>query len=250
MSYSSSQSHDAVPTIELERNPVVEYFHKLWAILTRPSSFFGTLSQLADSRGRLGVTAPLVFVIVTHWIGSALQYIWQSAVGGVFEPYFRNAFKIADHLADVDNPGRSAVFAEVRERLLHWIMGVGSVILDPFWTLASVLFTSFFVFLGARLLVSPGKDGAPREVNYESALIVVCYGMAPSILSGLPIAGGFIASFLTVIITVVGARAYYRTSTPRAAVIALFPKLLFAGFIFLTFGILLIALLKLIATAF
>ena len=95
------------------------------------------------------------------------------------------------------------------------------------------------------------REGRPAQVvTYESALRLICFGMAPSILAGLPIFGGFVAALLVLIVTVIGAREVYEVGTGRAIVIALFPKLLFFGVFVLGFVFLAVAAIKLLAMAF
>lgn len=180
-----------------------------------------------------GMSGPLAFALVTHWIGAAFAFIWHLLIGGAISRYFEDFFRIAGDVSDIDHPGKFAQWMDMRERVTHWFWGAGSVIADPFLTLASIFFASFLVWIGARILVSPGKDRAPREITFESALRLVCYGMSPSILAGLPLFGWGLASLLTLIVTIIGAKEVYRTTTGRAIVIALFPKLVFLAVILL-----------------
>lgn len=206
-----------------EKNFVVVYFKTLWRLLTRPHLFFRSMPRQG------GVSGPLTFALVTHWIGSALEYLWRNLLSGQFGSYFNELFKLAGDVADVDSPGRSTILFEMKDKMLHWIWGTGSVIIDPFLTLVSILFTSFFVWIGARILVSPGKNGAPEDISYESALRIVCFGLTPSILSALPLLGPLASTLLVWLVTIIGAREVYRIGFGRAAVVALFPKLLFLG---------------------
>ena len=119
---------------------------------------------------------------------------------------------------------------DVRDQLLRWFWGVGSVIADPFLTLASILLTSIFVFAGARILV-PTDQTYRSEITYESAVRVVAYGMTPAILAAVPFVGPAVAYLGVLIVTVIAARELYRISTGRAIFVALFPKFLFLGII-------------------
>jgi hypothetical protein len=197
-----------------------------------------------------GVGGPLFFALVTHWLGSSLSFLWRSLMGGTVSQFFRNIFDIAKDVAEVDYPGRGEQFIQARDRILDWFFGAGPVIIDPFITLFSILFTSVLVYVGARLLVSPGPDEPREEISYESAVRIICYGMTPSILKGIPLFGGAIASICTLIVTVIGAREVYRTSTIRAILIALFPKLLFLGIILVGLVFLVLVFLKLFASVF
>ena len=217
------------------------YFRDLWQIITQPTRFFRRMPRTG------GVSGPLAFALVTSWIGAAMGWLWGSLINGVMTRELNEVFRIAGDVADIDHPGRSAVLAQARDRFLHWFWGAGSVLLDPFLTAVSILFTSFFVWMGARLLVTPARNGAPDEIRYETALRIVCFGMSPAILAVIPVAGPFVSKLGVLIVTVAGAREVYRVSTGRAAAIALFPKLLFLAI--LMFGFLVIIMLMIKAAA-
>ncbi|MCM2323659.1 MAG: hypothetical protein NDJ90_10405 [Oligoflexia bacterium] len=200
---------------------ITRYLSTVWQLITRPSSFFRAMPVSG------GLSRPLAFALVTHWIGSALGFLWLALIGGRLARFFDGWRQISSEVAEVDNPGRAARWMEATDQLSVWFKNAAPVIIDPFLTLLSVFFTSLLVYVGARLLVTPGKNGAPQLITYESAIRIVCFGMAPAILAGLPIFGFGVASFLTIVITVIGAKEVYRTGVLRAIVIALFPKLLF-----------------------
>jgi hypothetical protein len=224
--------------------PFKSYFGALWRILTRPTEFFRRM----PIRG--GMAWPLAFALITHWIGQAGQFLWQASIGAAFSEKIAPFFRLFNDVADVDHPGRSAMLMQMRDRVWHWIMGAGSVIADPFITLAGLLFTSFFVFVGARLLVTPRRDGAPSEITYESALRIVCFGTCPAILAVIPVGGPLLAMFFTWIVTVIGAKQVYRVPWGRATVVGLFPKVLLAGIMLLGLFFVMIALTKMMLSVF
>ncbi|OFZ20869.1 MAG: hypothetical protein A2X94_04980 [Bdellovibrionales bacterium GWB1_55_8] len=203
---------------------VRRYFRGLGGILFHPVDFF----RLMPVRG--GLAGPLAFALITHWLGSALSFLWSGLASGpstALDAFFRLAPYWSE---EVDHPGRGAAFDRMRDQTQEWFSGVSSVIIDPFLTLFSILLTAVFVFIGARILV-PLQDGKNRPaVTYESAARIVAYGMAPAILSGLPFAGSALSAIFIAIYTILGAREVYRVGMGRAVVIALFPKLLIIGF--------------------
>ena len=201
------------------------------------------------------MTSALVFALVTQWLGSALSFLWHSATGDAVSGYVKGLFRMADGYG-IDSAGRGSSFLhspmllEVRERLLHWMWGTGSVILSPFLTILSIFFTSCFVYLGARILVTPGKEGAPSEINFETAVRLICYGMAPAILAGIPFIGGIASGFFIAIITIIAMKEFYRIGTARAIAVALFPKLLFIGTIMVGILLILLGFFKFFMTTF
>jgi hypothetical protein len=225
-------------------NLITDYFRQVWRILTQPSAFFRSMPV------RGGVSGPLAFALITHWLGSAASFLWRLLIGGALGGYIEHVMHMAGDVADVDSPGRNAQLMEMTERMKHWIWGAGSVIADPFLTLFRIFFISFLVYLGARIFVTPGKNGAPREITFESALRIICYGMTPAILSVLPIFGGPISSIYVMVVTVIGAREVYRIDSGRAVLVALFPQLLLFGIFLSVFFAIAVAFIKFFAMAF
>jgi len=216
------------------------YFGTVWTVLTRPSEFFAQMPL------RGGVAWPLAFALITHWLGDSGRFLWQSALGERLGILTHPFFQFMGDVASVDHPGRGEIMMEMRDRILHWMWGAGSVIADPFVTLVSILISALFVFIGARILVTPGRRGAPMEITFESALRLVCFAMAPAILAALPLAGGVISAFFVGIIIIIGAKNIYRVGWGRATIVGLFPKLLFIGIIMAGFVFAGLAVLKIV----
>ncbi len=220
------------------------YFLDIWRILTQPSTFFRRMPL------RGGVAGPLAFALITHWIGSAIGYIWHLLIGVQFLKLIRTMTQIAGDVADVDYPGHGIRIIEARDRILEWFMGAGPVIIDPFLSFFTLLFSSFIIYLGARIFITPGVRGRPQEITYESVIRILCYGMSPAILAALPILGGFVSSLCVLIVTVVGFKIVFKIGTGRALAVYLFPKLIFLGIIGTGLIVLVLALLKMFTTLF
>ncbi len=183
------------------------YIHRLKKILTDPTGSFHSLPVSHKP------SSALAFALVTNWAASLLSFFWSSLFGAAF----------------LERIMSYAQLSNVRggHAILSWFMGMGSVLLDPFITLISVVFTSFMVFLGAKLIISPETQSAPRAVTFESTLKVICYGMTPMILSAIPVVGGVASGIGVFAYTIIGIKEYYRTSTGRSVFVVLFPKLIF-----------------------
>jgi hypothetical protein len=206
---------------------IKRYFSDLKTVLTQPTAFF----RRVPLRG--GLSGPLAFALITHWIGSAIEYLWQSAFGGMFAGRIEEALKQLETLPEVESLGRGAAYQQFRQAFLDWIWGTSSILLDPIWTVVSILWMAVFVFAGARLLITPGKDGAAREITFESAVRVVAYGMTPAIFRAVPGVGSLAAWIGTWVVTVIAAREIFRTTTTRAIFVGLFPQTLFLGIVLL-----------------
>lgn len=237
-------SNSLIPSSDGGIALIRRYFSDVWEITTRPTQYFRRMPVTG------GLSGPLAFALVTHWLSAAFEYLWHLLVSGMVGSQMDPVWKWVSDGYDVDSPGRGAMLMEMKDRLIHWTYGAGSVIVDPFLTLLSILFTAFFVFIGAKLLVTPLKNGAPRVITFESALRIVSYGLTPSILAFIPILGTFVAWLLVPIVTIIAAKEVYRIGSGRATVVALFPKLLFLGILLLGFSLFAIALVKMMASMF
>ncbi|MFL5811942.1 MAG: YIP1 family protein [Bdellovibrionia bacterium] len=208
--------------------PVAQYWDDLKTVLLKPHQFFRRMPRNA------GFAQPLAFALIAHWIGSAIAFLWNSAFIRSSEEAFEKWAAIFGNNDQIDVIRRSSSWEQARHAFTNWFWGIGSVIGDPFWTLASLLISSFFVFVGARLLVgvmSDAPSAAPgeqhrHEVTYESAVRIMAYGAVASIFQVIPFAGKFIAYFYSLYISVVGAKEIYRIRTGRALTVVLFPQVL------------------------
>jgi hypothetical protein len=219
---------------------VREYLHITRQLLTHPSLFFRNLPSST------GVIGPLTYALLTHWIGTAVQFTWISWAGKQVLPWFKELFgklfiaanDIGQDLEQIDSLGRHAQKAILpfQEKWASWAMGVAPVLLDPFTHILSLVFMTSLVWVGARLLVTPGKNGAPSEVRFESALQILCFASAASVLNIVPLVGSGLETLFGTLLAIIGVREVWKTSTFKAIVIALFPKILVVGALFSIVG--------------
>lgn len=208
--------------METSFTPIWRYFGDLREILLRPRAFFARMPREG------GLSGPIAFALVTHWLGAAFQFLWGQAFGTGFRERLMQFSKLFERMTGtpIDSPGRGGSPFPTGD-IAEWMWGAGFVIADPFLTGLAILSTSYLVWIGARLL-------APREgVSYERAARVVAYGMSPAILAVIPFAGSFIAWVWALVVTTIGAQVVFGVSSGRALVIALFPRLFFVAMLFL-----------------
>jgi len=205
--------NELMPIRPPEDHPIKTYFTTLYALLTRPTAFF----QTVDS-GR-SIAFALTFAVVTHWIGTALGYLWQSALGRVISRRFSDGFQVFDQMSSMAPSGQMETLNAWKDRAYHWMWGTGSVLIDPFKTIITILVVSFFIWIASRLL-------AEKNTRFETAVTIVSFGTAPSILKGVPLVGPLLASIFIFVVTMIGARELYRVTSGRALVIVLFPEIL------------------------
>src|SRR5205807_1717824 len=94
--------HKRAPSTHLGQDfeIVRNYFSDIFQIMTRPSSFF----QHMPLRG--GLSRPLGFALVTHWLGRSIEYLWHLLIGGSLFQYLQTWF-VPEDFIDVDHPGRN-----------------------------------------------------------------------------------------------------------------------------------------------
>jgi hypothetical protein len=202
-------------------NPVYRYFSALWALLTHPTAFFRELPRPP------GIVGPLFFGILTSWFGSALEYLWYTGFGKIFESRFSDLMAVFEKVPQIDTSGRFETALAMRSRVVNWVFGMGSVLIDPFKTCAWILFLSFFIWIAARLFANRDYAKEERRLSYETAVSIVAFSQAAALFKGVPIIGGIIAAIFATVIATIGAAETYRVSTSRALLIALFPSILF-----------------------
>lgn len=207
------------PAPESAGRIVSEYFARLRRILLEPSRFFSSMPLEGSLSG------PLAFALVTHWIGTAVDFFVDQGLGLGLTSMTRKIMSWQmDGDDDIDTPARGQAWMTLKSQVTDWLSSSAMVVAAPFWTLLWLLFGAFFVWIGSRLLANQ-PSRSPRG-TYSSALRLVAYGTSPAILTGIPIFGGWLAAIWALVITTVGAREIYQVTTDRALVIALFPRLL------------------------
>lgn len=237
----------AIPESVLERdakNPVSEYFSTLWTILTHPTHFFRELNP------GMGVVSPILFAVLTHWMGSGFSYLWKVGFGKFVEGRLSDFMIAFEKLSSLDEDVPLGTLQQMKDHFLTWVWGVGSVLIDPFLSVISILVTSFFIWIGARILGDIRRSDASERYSFESAVTIVSFSYAPSILQGLPLVGGLVSSLFIFIVTYIGAREVYRVSSMRGLLISIFPKLLVFLFFAAMFATFAFAFLKLFMHAF
>lgn len=209
-----------------EKNPVSEYFSTLWTILTHPTKFFRDLQP-----DQVGVVIPILFAVLTHWLGSGLAYLWKMGFGKALEGRLSDFMIAFEKLSTLEEDLPAGTIEQMKDHFLTWVWGVGNVIIDPFLSVLSILVTSFLIWIASRILGDIRQPDADTRYSFDSAVTLVSYAYAPSILQGLPLVGGMVAGLFVFVVTYIGAREFYKVSSFRALIIALFPKLLILIFL-------------------
>lgn len=195
------------------------YLVQLKAVLFQPTRFFRAFDVTT------GLGSILAFALITHWIGSALQFIWQSLTWNQMEQFFRLLLQQYQNKSQIHGV-RSSILQTGGEQFIHWFIGVGSILTDPFVTLMSAAFFSSLIYLGARLFIgNAGFNGL--EVRWKTVFMIYCFALAGSIFRGIPFLGNMVASVWSFVIGMVAFEQVFKVSRLRAAGVMFFPSLLF-----------------------
>ena len=221
---------------------IASYFFKLSSILLRPTSFFKGLSEERE------ILLPITFALGTHWLAVVLKFFIQAPFQSPFAsllPSLSSGF-FGQFLGDVST---SFSFLTRKERAFGWIFDSMPILLDPFITLFSLGLSSVFLYVGTRILVTPGKNGHPEEISLNTAIRLNAYVMATSIFILIPWIGRGVYALASVLLLPIAIREVYRVTMGRALIISLFPNLFILslatlGLIASFFGLLFFGLFK------
>lgn len=216
------------------------YFRSLFKILFHPVDFFR--NQPLDG----GFSRPLAFALITHWLGTGVEFLWNSGLGLISVPTWKRAFDRFGGGNDIEALGRIPWFHQTQELVMKWFWGTGSVIADPFITAGRLLISAVFIYIGATLLIDPRKSGRDR-IRYSAVLSILCFATSATLFKIVPWMGAPIALFYGFVLSVIGIKQCFRIGTGRSLAVVLFPKLLLAAtviFAVVAFATLLFGLFK------
>lgn len=97
--------------------------------------------------------------------------------------------------------------------VLALVLGLSTIVLFP----VSVIFSSAFTHLGVLVM-----GGTPQP--FSATLRVICYSVAPNVLSGIPVVGGLVGLY-TVVLEIWGIKDTHGLSAGRATLAVLWPLL-------------------------
>lgn len=212
------------------------FFRVSFELLFNPGRFF----ERTNPQG--GIKLPILFAIATHWIAAAASFGWGESLIRALRTNFSEIQLLMNDAHEFGSPdGRESVsqeawehLAQLKAQILPWFWGASSVLLSPFKTLALLAWATFFLFVASRLLVP--LDPA-RPVTWRGSIRIACFSRTAILWSLIPIVGPLIGQAMIVVTTIVGVRKTYKINKLRAAVIALFPQLLFLGILLAGLGL-------------
>jgi len=208
---------------------VFGYFKKLSDLLFHPVTFFEKIS-LSES-----LSIPLAFALVSHWIGSALQYLHTglfNSSGGMPELVEAWIKRNSRGFDQIHRSGRMDEWESIRHSFLEWSESVTSVLVDPFTTLIHIFFLSLLIGFVAKILITTKPESRVSRVEWNQIVRILAYAGGTGILLAIPLVGTTFYSLAWMGIAASGLRAVYHCSWFKALLIIGVPWLLLMMMIF------------------
>jgi hypothetical protein len=209
-------------------NSIQSFVKKLNQLILSPTDFFQQNRRSLISKS--GVSTAISFALIVGWISSLVSFIWTSLLGTFFEGKFRSLLHISSEVVEPSLKIGQGMVDELRGKIYDYLFGAGSILLSPFLILIKLAVTAFIIHIAVRLFVEKKDDVDPK---YSSTLKILCYSTAPSILNIIPGIGFVLSLFLSFIVSMVGLKETYKTTSIRAFFVLIFPNLIFIGILFL-----------------
>jgi hypothetical protein len=159
--------------------------------LLNPTAAFARMS-IGGDLGR-----PLVFAVVFGWVGIVAGQLYQLLIPGFPMRFLPGMEHSMDYAA-------------------RPLFTIAMMVLAPVFVLLAVFIWSAIVHL-FLLIVGAGGSGFTATVR------VVCYAGATQILQVIPLCGGVIVFFWSIVLEIIGLATAHRTSQGKAAVAVLLP---------------------------
>lgn len=184
---------------------------QLWVDLIRhPGEFFRA------QRTTLDVAHAVTFGLVCHWLGQLGSYFVRP--WNVWESWISTQSDVSLTFQSFGLP------VEKWLQVWDWFVSPARVLLDPFFQILSLGWTALFIWIGTFWLL---KGRHPRT-TFSEVLGLLCLGQAPQAILAfaaiVPMAS-FLVGIYTMVVGVIGFKAYFGVTTRRAMGIYFFPAL-------------------------
>lgn len=123
------------------------------------------------------------------------------------------------------------------QEILVMISRIAGIILTPFATIATLAFSTFFVWLGMKVFVSPQVREVRSHYNFPTLLSLFSWGVALQFLAFIPFVGPFVLWIWNTVFVIRGIKHLYQISTFRAFCVLSFPVVaaMIVGILVVTF---------------
>lgn len=124
--------------------------------------------------------------------------------------------ELAKTMKDVPPPMQAMFdFFQTSPLILAIVLGVSTIVLFPL----SMMMSTGLVHLGVRMV-------GGTQYPFSTTLRAISYAVAPNVLQGIPVIGGF-AGIYTLVLEIWAIRDAHKLTTARAAIAVLWPVVLF-----------------------
>ena len=110
-----------------------------------------------------------------------------------------------------------------------FIMAAGYVLLNPFSSLFGLALSSFLLFTLAKLFI-PMQERAREKIQYSTIMKILAFASTGAWLVIVPFFGGILSFIAISLLTVIGVRECYGSSTRRSAFVVFLPHILLIVF--------------------
>jgi len=173
-------------------------FKTLHQVLFKPGQFFKRMPVTG------GLSSPLLFALITGMVGLMFSYTWQMMLEGTIQGYLPPEMQ-ASRYQMFEGPNLIAL-----------------ALLSPFALIMLLYLNAGFTHL-LLMMVKGARAG------FEATFRVVSYCFSPILFQAIPICGGLIWFFWTLVISIIGLRDAHDISGGKAAFAVLFPLFLCCG---------------------
>ncbi len=173
-------------------------FKTVRQVLFHPAQFFRKMSVTG------GLSSPILFALITGMIGLMFSYTWQTLLEGSIQGYLPLEMRAS----------RYQMFEGPNIAVLTLLSPFALILL--LYLVAGLLHLLLLMVKGAR-------------AGFEATFRVVSYCFSPFLFQAIPICGGLIWFFWTLVIGIIGLKEAHDTSGGKVAFAVLFPLFLCCG---------------------
>lgn len=218
-------------SVKAEKSLIGGFFNDIFSVCFSSTRFFREYPVHERSLG-----GALAFGICVEWLATALSFLIGLSFSHLVDQYLVQI----QQLLNEGMGGLSGKSSQLLEmfRLNQMLYGIGVVILNPFFTLAGIYFTSILLFLGMKtFLPAAGVKVSSERFGFDGCVKLISYARGTSVFKFLPIVGGLVAPIWRACVIIIGVKQSFGVSTTRASFISYFyaSLLSFAGLFMMIF---------------
>jgi len=208
-----------------EASYVRQYFYWCKEILLEPTRFFRVHYRMFDKNEALS------FGLISLWLSAFVGFVW-SALNQIFivnflEQWMQSILFQDEAISFIDFGGKSFLFS------------AAYVLLNPFLSLLGLFFSALILLSLSKVFLVEKMD-ALEKINLQTSLKILAFSSTGAWFSLVPVFGGILSYIAVSLLTVIGVREVYKSTTRRAALVVFLPQiflLFMVMFLLLLFGI-------------